>query len=209
MGQGRTRQSGLTLLEVLVSLSLLGVVMLASFSALNVPFRAYLAGRDIADEQQNARFVLEWMVRRIRVIGLGYDKTLAEPAAVREAGANSLAFLADADGDGNQYWYRYCRASGTVYEHRLSSNPGTAPTCGTGAGAAPLTSRGIRPVFVETLDFKYFDNTETQLSSTDLATETGRAQIARVQIALGLAANRPVTGGPGNIRITINATLRN
>ncbi|MDR7455325.1 MAG: prepilin-type N-terminal cleavage/methylation domain-containing protein, partial [Armatimonadota bacterium] len=100
----RGTQRGATVLEVLVALSLFAVVALAGSYVFSATFRAWIAGRDLADEQQNARLVLEWMVRRIRLAGFNVTST-AEYFG--EAAASSMAFLADVDGDGTPEWHRF------------------------------------------------------------------------------------------------------
>jgi len=172
------RETAFTVLELLVALGFLGIVLLVAFTAFSAPFRAYMVGKRFADEQENARLLLERMTRRIRLAGLG-----APPASrFTEATATSIAFQADLDANGNVEEIRYCLDTSrwTVREELNSGSPGCT--------GAPLTAAGIQPVRVVLLDFAYFDGFETQL-----ALPPPLLEIARVRIKLGLDSNHSGT----------------
>jgi hypothetical protein len=197
----RTRR-GATVLEVLVALSLFAVVALAGSWVFSATFRAWIAGRDLADEQQNARLVLEWMVRRIRLAGLNVTST-AEYFG--EATATSVAFLADVDGDGAPEWHRFCLepTEGVVRMETGAVSPGCTPTTG-----VPLTSRGVRPPRVLTLQFAYYDGRQSALAPLPLAAQQ-RPGIARVRVTLRIDSNRSGALDAGDLTITMDAIVRN
>lgn len=192
---------GSSVLEILVALSLFGLVALAGTYVFSATFRAWLSGRDWADEQQNARILLEWMVRRIRLAGYGVTNT-AEFFA--QADATSVAFLGDVDGDGAPEWRRYCleTSQGVIREEA-----GTLTSGCTTATGAPLTTRGIRPPRFLSLQFAYYDGRQLPLSVPVPADR--RPSISRVRITLRSDSNRSGTLDAGDLTITMDAVVRN
>jgi len=197
----RHTQRGATVLEVLVALSLFAVVALAGSWVFSATFRAWTAGRDLADEQQNARLVLEWMVRRIRLAGFNVTST-AEYFG--EATATSVAFLADGDADGTPEWHRFCLepTEGVVRAETGAISPGCTPATG-----APVTSRGLRPPRVLALRFAYYDGRQSPLGPLPL-TAGQRPGIARVRITLRIDSNRSGALDAGDLTITMDAVVR-
>lgn len=194
---------GFTIMEVLVALSLLGLVMLVASTAFSAPFRAYLAGRKLADEQQNARLVLEWMTRRVRLAGVGVPLGTSE--YFTEAGLNAVAFQADVDGDGTAELHRLCLdgAAGVVREQVGAV---VTTTCTTGA---PLTSRGVKPLTVVLLQFAYFDGQQVPLMPLPLD-PAQRPAVAWVRIILGLDSNLSGAYELGtDLTFTMDASVRN
>lgn len=196
----RRGERAFTVLEVLIALSLFGVVLVTGFVVFNTGFRGYLSGRDLSDQQANARLVLEWMGRRMVMAGLG---TSPWTAAFTEADRGSVAFVADIDGDGTAETYRYCfdAAEGVVRE--LAS---IAAACSTGA---PITSRGIRPLRVVELEFRYYNWGDVELVPRPL-NAANRADVRRVRIRLGLDSNRSgVYEEASDLTLVVDTRLRN
>jgi hypothetical protein len=191
----RRKEKAFTVLEVLIALTLLGVVLIATFSVFSSQFRAFMAGRKLANEHQNARLVLEWMGRRIRLAGLG------APAGIRFTQRNSdaVAILADVDGNVIVEEHRYCidAVEGVVRE-QIGSGV-TYNSCATGS---PLTSRGIQPLRVVQLQFAYFNATE--------GPPVNLQDVTRVRITLALDSNRNDTYDPGSdLTFTMDVRVRN
>lgn len=200
---GPRDQRGFTILEVLVALALFGVVALATTAAFSSALRGMIAGRQFADEQQNARLALEWMHRRIRMAGVGAPAGTTE--FVTEAAANAVAFRGDIGGSG---WVarRYCldTSQGVVMEQVDAQ---VSADCTSGA---PITSRGIRPLRVVRLVFAYFTGQDVALTPLPLTATTQRSLVARVEITLGLDTNR--SGAyemTDDLTFTMNAVIRN
>jgi len=176
------QETGFTVLELLMALSLLAVMLLVAFTVFSIPFRAWMAGRKLADEQQNARLVLEWMTRRLRLAGMGAPADVAE--YFTEAGADAVTFLANVDGIGGAELHRFCIDTTTgVIREQIGG--GVTTSCATGA---PLTSRGIRPLKVVLLQFAYFDGQQKALTPLPLPSDE-RPGVAWVRIVLGLDSN--------------------
>jgi len=203
---GHRDQSGFTILEVLVALSLLGIVSLTAFAVFTASFRSLLTGRDFSNEQQNARVALEWMSRRLRMAGTGAPPGTVE--FITEADANAVAFRADVDGDGTAEWHRFCldTTEGAVREDiDTAGSPASSCTLATGSS---ITSRGLRPIRVVALTFAYFRGDEVPLPSLPLSA-TDRALVRRVRITLSLDSNRSGTSDPQDLTFTMDTVLRN
>jgi hypothetical protein len=198
----RSGQRGHSVLEIVVALSLVGAVALAGTLILSATFRAWRAGRDLADEQQNARIVLEWMVRRIRFAGFNVTST-AE--FFGQADNTSLAFLGDFDSNTTPEWHRFCleTSQGVIREEigAISAN------CTTSTGTA-ITSRGVRPPRILVMQFEYFDGRQLALTPLPLSAQQ-RPNISRVRITLRTDSNRSGGLDSGDLTITMDAIVRN
>ncbi len=196
-------EHGFTVLELLVGLALFGLVALAGSAVFSATFRGWTSGRDLADEQQNARVVLEWMTRRIRMAG--YNTPVGTTAFFTEADATSLTFLADIDGDGTAELHRFCLepTQGVVREEVGTVSAG----CTTSTGI-PITSRGIRPPRIVSLQFTYIDGRENTLTPLPLDAAS-RALMSRVRISLATDSNRSGAFEGSDLTITMDAVIRN
>ncbi|MDR7482740.1 MAG: prepilin-type N-terminal cleavage/methylation domain-containing protein [Armatimonadota bacterium] len=198
----RRGERAFTVLEVLVALSLFGVVLLTGFAAFNASYRGLVAGKELADEHQNARLVLEWITRRIRLAGIGAPP--GTTAFFSEAGTSALAFVADTDADGVLEWRRYCldAAAGAVREQVLEPAPTPLPSPGDACAGATITSQGLHALRVSLLQFSYFNGQEAATSAL--------SQIRRVRIVLGLDSNRSgAYDAAQDVTFTMDAVLRN
>jgi Tfp pilus assembly protein PilW len=160
--------SGLTLVELVLALSLLAVVLIATTTVLAATFRAWRLAVQQVEEQQNARLALEWMVRRLRQVG---------PAALTSAEAESVGFKADFGGADR---HRFCLDRGRWVVRHQSGADVTSTGCGRGA---PITTPGGEALpHVVSLEFTYFDGADNvlpvPLDASDLAL------VRRVRIAL-------------------------
>ena len=109
----RRPATGFSTIEILVALALMGALAIAGGAFFSSTFGSWMKGRELADQQQNARLVLEWMVRRIRLAGVNVP---AGPGFTTTT--DSIAFNADLNLDGTSERYRYCldTAAGVVRE---------------------------------------------------------------------------------------------
>ncbi len=166
----RTRESGLTLTELLVALSLLGVVLVCCAAVLSTLFRAWQAGTALAEEHQAARLVLDWMVRRLRMA----DRFL-------EAVPSAVAFEADLTSLPGPEVHRFCLDEGRgVLREQIGGD--VSSTCSRGG---PLNAwEGARGVRVQSLLFTYFDGENRTLGPSDLG------RIARVRAEVVFDRNR-------------------
>jgi hypothetical protein len=196
-------------LELLVGLALFGLVALASSAVFSTTFRGWTSGRDLADEQQNARMVLEWMTRRVRMAG--YNTPFGTTEFFTQADVASLAFLADINGDGSAELHRFCldTTQGVVREE-----VGTVSTTCTASTGTPITSRGIRPPRIVGLQFAYFDGREIDglgnlLGPLPLTAPADRSLVVRVRITLTTDSNRSGAIEASDLSIAMDAVVRN
>ncbi len=165
------RQQGYALYEVLVALSVLGLVAIGIFLAFKAGTTTWTTSQQFVAEQQNARTLVNTIARGVRMIGYQYT---GANAAVINGTSSDLSFYADMDGDGTMECYRYYLSGGTVYEAVVQGS-GCASSILNAAGqpiTAALESKGLS---VKSLTFTYY-NADTQggallsapLSSTNL-----------------------------------------
>lgn len=91
--------SGITLIELLITLAITGIVSAAIFSVYNVSLKTHTAQTQVADVQQDVRAGLFLMTSEIRMAG--YDPTNLAGAGISFAGTDSIQFIADLNGDGD------------------------------------------------------------------------------------------------------------
>ncbi len=207
-GPGQSSR-GFTVMELLIAMALLVVLTLVSGVAFSTTFSAWAGGRKLADEQQNARLVLEWMGRRVRLAGVG----AWSPASFIEADSGSMAFFADVNGDGTAEVHRFCLdgPAGVVREQIVALPPAPS-TCTSGS---PITSRGIRPLRVVWLGLAYFaglnGGIEPALPIPVPPTgNNGLPAVKRVQVTLGLDSNQSGAFEAGvDVTFRMNAVVRN
>lgn len=165
------RQQGYALYEVLVALSVLGLVAIGIFLAFKAGTTTWTTSQQFVAEQQNARILVNTIARGVRMIGYQYT---GANAAVINGTLSDLSFYADMDGDGTMECYRYYLSGGTVYEAVVQGS--TCASSILNATGQPITaaleSKGLS---VKNLTFTYY-NADTQggallsapLSSTNL-----------------------------------------
>jgi type IV pilus assembly protein PilW len=101
MGEGPLQENsnqGFTLLELLVATAMVGIVMGGIYSTYYSQQKSYAAQEQVAAMQQNLRAAMYFMEREIRMAGC--DPTGSANAGILAAGANTVNFTEDVDGDG-------------------------------------------------------------------------------------------------------------
>lgn len=88
----KQKSSGFTLVELMIAMTIGGLVMAAVMTAFISQHRSYLAQDDIIDMQQNGRVAMDMLTRDIRTAG--YDPNNLG-AAITTANANNLIFFRD------------------------------------------------------------------------------------------------------------------
>ncbi len=88
----RTQQQGMTLIELLVSMAILGMVLAGIYGLLDTANRSYLRTRALVESQQAGRVVLNYLLLRFREIdgsGLVKDPRYCEDCHTSELDDNS------------------------------------------------------------------------------------------------------------------------
>jgi type IV pilus assembly protein PilW len=94
-----SKNSGVTLTELLIALALTGIVAGAIYNIFISQGKAYTIQSEVAEMQQNLRAGIFMMEREIRMVG--YDPTRAADAQILTAAPGQLEFTADLNGDGD------------------------------------------------------------------------------------------------------------
>lgn len=130
VGQGlnprNTFLAGFTLVELMIALSISGIVLTAGYQMFTGQRQTYSLQNEIAQMQQNVRASEHMMVREIRMAGyevadmyIGVDVpgqpfSDGEKNAFEEATSQSIAFTSDVDGDGKMETIRYSLKKGSL-----------------------------------------------------------------------------------------------
>jgi prepilin-type N-terminal cleavage/methylation domain-containing protein len=164
-------QHGYALYEVLVALSIIGLIALGIFLAFRAGTTTWTTSQQFVAEQQNARILVNTIARGVRMIGYQYT---GGSSAVINAAASDVSFYADMDGDGSMECYRYYLSGGTVYEAVVQGS-GCASSILTATGQPVTASLESKRLTVKSLTFTYYDaDTQggallsTPLSATNL-----------------------------------------
>ena len=88
----KIRELGFTLVELMIALTVGGVIMAGVMTAFMSQHRSYLAQDDVVEMQQNIRVAMDMLVRDVR--SAGYDPN-GLGAAITVAGPNTLIFTRD------------------------------------------------------------------------------------------------------------------
>lgn len=70
----RGDQRGLTLVELMIALVMLGVIFGGMFASTSAMAQSWAVGQHRVGVQQMGRASLDWMVRRVRLAGQGYER---------------------------------------------------------------------------------------------------------------------------------------
>ncbi len=94
----RNNRKGFTLIEILITMVVSGIVITGIYSVYNYQQKIYVSQLQIVEMQQNLRAGLLMLVNEIRMAG--YDPTGAASAGIVNLGSDTITFTMDLDGDG-------------------------------------------------------------------------------------------------------------
>jgi prepilin-type N-terminal cleavage/methylation domain-containing protein len=193
MANIRGFRKGLTMIEVLVSLTIFLVVLLAVYQLFDTSHATYQSGTRKQDVQQQARLAMDEMVRALRMAGYvpeNYDADLTNDlsgtARLHVGTANALAAFGSLEGGNQSMVFLFCQNNTTLLK-KVSTNTADAATytCNNGDVLADNVSF---------LGFTYFDGNGTQVpanldtrplgAALDLATRTARDSVRTIGITL-------------------------
>ncbi len=92
---------GFTLVEVLVSLVISGVLISGVYSAFETQQKSYVVQEQVAEMQQNIRAGIDVMVADLRMAGFNLSTNETATATITSAEIDAISFAADFNGDGD------------------------------------------------------------------------------------------------------------
>lgn len=212
----RQNQRGVTLIELLISMSIFMIVLLGIYLIFDTHFKIFASGESRADVQFNARYTMAQMARQIRMAGY-FPENFATPPAVpastnglQVATDTALAIRGDADGSGTSNVFLYCLNAGSLIRVKGAVGTPAAYTCAGGT----ILGRSIT-----SLTFAYFGTNNTPITPAPLDGENvgavpafgSTAQRALVRrVVITMTARETVPGQLDQIyTLTSDLRLRN
>ena len=175
---------GITLLDLLVALSLLAIAAGGIFAGFRGSLKAWTIAQQYTGEQHNARLVLDWTSRRVRMAGNGFAGT-----AITVAAAGEVVFFGNADVDPAVECFRIYRntnpALGEV--NVVYAAASEDPNCGaiaTSVGQPLSAYEEVQSLAVTALTLQYFDGINPSPLGPLPLTGTQRATVRRIEITL-------------------------
>ena len=191
----RRERPGFSILELLVTMSIFTMVVLAIYLVYETATMSYRTGSVMADLQQTARVALEQMARDIRQAGY-FPTTPGSTEAIRIAATDTLSVQADVDGTGVKYiTYGLRDASGNLGTRLLRQ------------AATNLWSGGdVLATDVTVLRFTYFTNSSESIPSPLTSTYTldGQGHVTGASVP----GNSPRTDRDAIRMIKVELTLQ-
>jgi type IV pilus assembly protein PilW len=176
----QNRQCGFTLIELMVSMVISGVLLAAMVLAFTAQSRTYNTQEEIATLQEDLRASLGMMSSEARMAA--YNPTGGSNAEIITAAANGFRFTMDLDADG--------KTDGTNEDVRYGINTNGSlgrETSGTGTGALQPMAENI-----EQLAFEYL------VDGSWVATTTETKKIRAVKICVLGRTARKTSGAADN-----------
>lgn len=189
--QYKPSDQGFTLVELLITLAVSGVIMTGVYTAFKAQQDSYLAQEQVAELQQNIRAGLDIMTREIRMAG--FDPDNRGQADITTANANTLLFSLVADNDGIDN----VNADGDGDTSTGADEPGELMTLqfdlydayGDGDTDLGRQEGGIKRALAENIDnLEFFYTLE---DGTQTITPADPSDIRSVEISILARAHRP------------------
>jgi prepilin-type N-terminal cleavage/methylation domain-containing protein len=216
-------QSGFTLVELMVAMSIFLLILVGIFQIFDPSSRAYSTTERKLDVQQNGRVAMDAMSRQIRMAGyfpenIDADNTNDLANSIQVATESALSIAGDLDGSGASNVFTFCRSNAGLWRVKGPIGVASSYTCPSGNNADLLAES------VTGLSFAYFDVNNNPIPSPPIGpysldgqglaavpsfvTTTERAAVRRVVIAV--TARETVPGQPAQtFNLTSDVRLRN
>jgi hypothetical protein len=196
--QQRFSQSGLTLAETIVAVSLYTILSLVLFTAIQSIYQTNAYNFDQADEVNNARRGLYTITRDMREMTFGEDGTF--PVVVKEP--NLIGFYSDIDRDDSVEYVEFELASTTFYKYVYNAT-GSPPVYDfTTPDETNIISEYVQNSVNGTSTFFYYDTNNLPLDSSSLLTDV---RYIRTQIIVNIDPLR----SPGEFMLQSGVAPRN
>jgi len=210
-------RKGLTMIELLVSVTIFLVVLLAIYQLFDTSHATYQSGTRKQEVQQQARLAMDEMVRALRMAGYvpeNYDADLTNDltgtARLHVATANSIAAFGSLEGGNQSTVFLFCVSGNTVVK-KVSVNTADAATY-------TCNNADVLADSVTLLRFAYFDGNGAQLAGNldgktlgaamDLAPRLQRDGVRTIVITLQITEPVP-RQQPQVYTLTSTVRLRN
>ena len=169
---------GFTLVELLITLVISGIIMGAVYSAYITQQRSYTAQDQVAEMQQNIRAAMDMMTHEIRMAG--FDPLKTANAGIVTAGVGRFQFTQDLNENGSLLPSGVNNPNENITYGFSTANDATQDGVAD-AGFAPLgrdTGGGFQPIAenIQAVEFRYFDAKGNQTAAL--------AAIRSVQISI-------------------------
>lgn len=205
----RGHATGFSLVELLIAMAV-GLVILGAMYGLFTIQNKQLSNQDvIAEMQQNARMAMDIISRELRMAGYnpsgiltrctGTTTTAATCVGIKNAGANTISFTVDINGNGSLTAGSANPNENIVYDRYLSS----------GVYSLGRTSNGVKQPVIEHLDLLSLSYLDENGNTTTTLQNIREVQITIRTIASKMDPTYPVNGGYRTYALTSKVAVRN
>lgn len=207
----KNKQSGFTLVELLIATTIGLIILVALSSTFFAQHKAYDVQEQIVEMVQTARAAMDMMTREIRMAG--YDPRDTANATITDADAGSITFTQDLDGDGNLM-------DGSKWDtnERIRYNLYTSDgiqKIGWRTGSDRAVTQPVAE-HVQSLEFKYWDDSVIKYNEITMLSRpvANPANIRVIQITITARTTKPdadysANSGYRTRTLTSLITLRN
>lgn len=187
---------GLTFVEMLVTVSIFAIVMIAIVESVRFFYRANTTAIEQSYQIDSARRGVEFLVRDVREARQGENG--AHP--IQTIGSTSIAFFSDTDADALVERIAYTLTGTTLFRHVVE--PAGDPPDYSGLGATTTVSLYVRNEEEGAPLFRYFDAEGAEIVNY---TSIGDVQSVSVSLIVNILPIR----APEEFTLRSSATLRN
>ncbi|HEY7518963.1 MAG TPA: prepilin-type N-terminal cleavage/methylation domain-containing protein [Methylomirabilota bacterium] len=216
----RNGQSGFTIVEVLVALSIFLLILMGIMQVFEPSNSAYQSSQRKLNVQQNGRVAMDVMVRQIRMAGyfpenIDTDNSNDQQNSVEVATNAAIAVAGDLDGSGSTNAFFFCLDSAGLRRVQGPRGAASSYTCSNGV----VLAEGVT-----NLGFAYYDANNDPVpdpptapyqldgqgvgAAPSFASPTQRAAVRRVVITLTARESVP-NQPPQTYTLTSDVRLRN
>jgi prepilin-type N-terminal cleavage/methylation domain-containing protein len=199
LGGGGEGQSGFTLVELLVTVLVSGIMSAAILGLFLGMLRVFASEGSRMLSQDGARLATQEMARYIRGASSSVSNTTSNSDAVAVAQPQELVFFTDVNGDGNTEKLRFYMSGTTLYMQRSTPNMAdrTYPAYSFTSALCVGVRNGTSPIFTY---YYYRDGvasgTPTTLPGLYVATLGSTPTAAQLRLIVGVGINLNVNEQP-------------
>ena len=190
------KHRGLTFIEMLITVAIFTVLMIAITESVRFFYRANTSSLEQSFQIDSARRGIEFMVRDIREARNGDDGS----HPISSMSSTTLTFYSDTDSDASVERIRYDIVDTTLLRNVVDSS-GTPPTY-TSAGATTTVSDFVRNFEEAVPAFRYYDSNGVEI--TDYS-RIGDVRTVTVNVVVNILPIR----APEEFTLRSSATIRN